>query len=108
MGDTDITVKINNINNTQRKVYRILRKQMGLQRYEANLAMLGYLMGEEAAKLTIYNYLSLTDQILKTTTNTTEEEIQEIRHEWEHYKQLINNSMSKHDINIQEDPPKGH
>lgn len=90
-----LTIKITNINNTHRKVYRTLRTTMGLNRSDANLALLGYIMGQTTTRNTLYEYITLTDNILKTTIKTPEEEKEALKHEWEHYKEVIRNSLTQ-------------
>lgn len=97
-----LTIKITNINNVHRKVYKTIRQTLGLNRSDANFVVLGYIMGQDTTKTTLYEYLSLTDSILKTTINTPEEEMEAIRHEWEHYKQLIHQSLGQNPTIIME------
>lgn len=94
-----LTININNITATQMKVYRILRTSMGLQRYEAKLTMLGYLLGEETAKITILNYMGLTDKILAITTTDRSEQLEELRHEWSHMRELLQ-TPPKHQASV--------
>lgn len=84
-----LNININNISTTQMRVYRILRTSMGLQRYEAKIAMLGYLLGEESTKLSLYNYIAITDKILELTKTQDGQELHQIRHEWEHLREIL-------------------
>ena len=96
----DLKIKVTNITPVQRKVYRILRTSMGLQRQEAKICMLGYLLGEETAKTVHYQYIDITDQILSITADHSNPKLADLRHEWEHMRENLKISIPKYKASV--------
>ena len=84
MDEQRIRIKITNITNTQRAVYRVLRKRMGLQREEANFTMLGYVMAEDAMKVPITGLVGMAEHIFKTSGAYENPETKDFIHQWQH------------------------
>lgn len=84
MHEQQIRIKINNITNAQRAVYRALRRRMGLQRQEANFTMLGYIMAEDAMKVPITGLVGLAEYIFKKAGVYENDEVENLIHDWQH------------------------
>ncbi len=95
-----LNIRIHNLTTIQMKVYRALRTSMGLQRYEAKIAMLGYLLGEETGRTILHNYSSIIDRLIEISQKPNSEELSHITHEWEHHKQNLAQTAPKHKASV--------